>query len=105
MWRAPTPQPPPPCAGEGEPPGRLPLPRARGRGLGGRGLLLLVALLTVGCQEVDRLATIAPRVIVPGAGPRLGAPPAGGVSPVEVTLPPEQRSTAFDWQPLGADVA
>jgi hypothetical protein len=74
--------------------------------LGGRGLLvLLIALLTTACQQVEHLADVAPRAIMPGASPRLQAAPVGAPRPVEVTLPPEQRSSAFTWEPLGSDAA
>jgi hypothetical protein len=42
---------------------------------------------------------------MPGPSPRLEAARAEPGSPAEITLPPEQRSTAFDWEPLGADAA
>ena len=89
----PYPPAPSPCAGEGEI-GADPPPCA-GEGAGGWGLLLVpLALLTAGCQQVERLAEVAPRVDhargLAGA-PRHGAPVAPAAP--RVTLPPEQRPT------------
>jgi hypothetical protein len=75
--------------------------------LGGRGLLLLILtlLISTACQQVERLAEVAPRAILPGQAPRLEGGQAAAAAPADVTLPPEQRSTAFDWEPLGSNDA
>jgi hypothetical protein len=99
------------CAREGLSHRLLPLPHAWGRGLGGRGcfsFLLILSLLTGACQQVERIAEVAPRAILPGAGDGPRLPPGGNTQaakPVDVSLPPAQRPVSFDFDPLDPDAA
>jgi hypothetical protein len=78
----------------------------RGWGLGVMlALLLLLPLATSACQQVERLAEVAPRAIMPGGGPRLQPGTVRDDSSDDPTLPPEQRSTSFDFDPMDADAA
>src|SRR5215217_7351415 len=108
MRKAPPPGPLPIAMERGNPQTALPLSIAMGRGPGGGAfliLLLILSLVSAACQQVERIAEVAPRAIMPGPGPRLEAAPREAARAAEVTLPPEQRSSAFDWEPLGFDAA
>jgi hypothetical protein len=72
-------------------------------------LPLLLALVTSGCQQVDRLVAVAPRVLSPGAdlaprpGVALAAPTGETTQTAPDALPPEQPTDGFDFQPIGPD--
>jgi hypothetical protein len=66
-------------------------------------LLLLLSFIVSACQQVERLAEVGPRAIVPGSGPRLEPGAAPVAPPADVTLPPEQVPVNFDFEPLDVD--
>jgi hypothetical protein len=61
--------------------------------------------LCAACQQVERLADVAPRVIMPGAAPRLPPGATHPAAPADQALPPEQRPVNFDFVPLDGDGA
>jgi hypothetical protein len=64
---------------------------------------LLAGPLLAGCQEADRLAEIAPRLIAPGAGSHYGLAQPPPPAPAAVELPPEQTDPAFEFEPAATD--
>ncbi len=68
----------------------------------GLALAVVAVLLLSGCEDVDRLVAIAPRLIAPGAGGHASAQPAAA-APAPIELPPEQTNPAFDFTPAGTD--
>ncbi len=72
-----------------------------------RGLVALVAMVTTvllgACGEADRLITIAPHLVAPGAQGSVEIPPRPAPPAPPVELPPEQTSPAFDFAPAGTD--
>lgn len=70
-------------------------------------VVLVLSLIAAGCQQVERIADVAPRAILPGAGtatgPRLQPAAGPAAKPADVTLPAEQVPVSFDFRPLDLD--
>jgi hypothetical protein len=74
----------------------------RGR-LGLIGLVALLAPLLAGCDDANRLAKLAPRVLAPGGGSSASATLPPGASAPAVPLPPALPTKGFEFEPAGAD--
>jgi hypothetical protein len=70
-------------------------------------LCLLLAMVSAGCDDAKRFATVAPRLLSPSDGQvrRAFAEPSAPAEVQGVTLPPEQKHAGFDFEAAGTDEA
>ena len=71
-------------------------------------VLLALSLASSACQQVERIAEVGPRVVLPGTvaeAPRLQPSTAQTAKLADVELPPAQVSTSFDFRELDVDSA
>src|SRR5213076_3030056 len=69
----------------------------------GLALLVLLALVSGACKDVDRLAGVAPRLIAPGGGVMLQPELAPESARPASAMPPELPADGFEFEPIGTD--
>ena len=66
-------------------------------------ILMLLALLTGACKEVDRIADVAPRLVTRGSAPALQAGPAPLPGRAPLPLPAAIPTEGYEFTPMGVN--